>query len=209
MDPVASAPQSAGIHGWLLMSTKWRIANIACLLASLLVAAAGGVPDERLRVSASTAASLLSEAEIARDMAVRALENAFAARRDAENALLDALRTSREAECALVRAKLDQQNVAAASAAILAADVVKNAAISLVAADAVRAMVQQSLDQKPPRDPEDILKRTDKLLAEAERSLRKASAAAEILKRQWLLPVNLAPPPAAEKPAAPWWHFGR
>ncbi len=191
------------------MSTMRCIANIACLLGGFLAAAQAGLPDDRLRESASTAASVLSESEIARDLAVRALENAFATRRDAENALLEALRTSRETQCALTRDNLDRQNAAAASAAVLAGEVARNAALSLVAAGAVRAMVQQSLDQKPVRDPDAVLKRTDKLLAEAERRLQKASAAAEILKRQWLLPVNPATNPAVEKAAAPWWRFGR
>jgi hypothetical protein len=182
---------------------------VLLFLAGLLAAAQAGVSEDRLRETASTAAALLSEAEITRDMGVRALENSFAARREAENAVLAALLKSREAELVQAKAKLDQQNAAADAAAILASDIARSAALSLVAADAVRAMVQQSLDQKPVRDPEAVLKRTDKLLAEAERSLRKASAAAEILKRQWLLPLNLAPPPSEPTGAAPWWRFGR
>ena len=185
---------------------KWmRVWILAGLQASAALAAA---PDDRLRECASAATALLSEAEIARDMAVRATENAFAARHDAEAALLATLRANKTPECVLAQAKLDKQNVAAASAAALAASVVREATVSIAAADAVRAMVQQSQDKKPAPDPVDTLKRVEKLLAEAERSLKTASASVEQLKREWLLPAYLTPEPAPEKPAPRWWRLG-
>lgn len=187
--------------------SKWiGVGLLACLQLSTALAA---TPDDRLRECASSATAIVNEAEIARDMALRALENAFAARRDAEVALLAALRTGKPAECVLAQAKLEQQSTAAASAVTLAGTVAREAAVSAAAAEAVQAMVQQSRDKKPAPDPLAVLKRVEKLLSEAERSLKTASASVDSLKREWLLPAYLTPAPVEPPPSSPWWRFGR
>jgi hypothetical protein len=201
------------MDAWIMKRTLLVVA-IALLGPARVPAAGAGKPAERLQECASACASVSSEAEIIREICLRAVDNAFAARRDAEAAATGAIKSGRASS---MRVALDRLSIAdhdTTEALTQCAEATDSALVSVASAEAVKTEVKGAAELRGEKEVEEATRRAEKLTDEARRSLAQATVKMEFLKRKWLLPGNLLPKaadPEPPHPRAPWWRrlFGR
>lgn len=180
------------------------------LLGVARAPAAGTVKSaDRLQECASACASVGSEAEIIREICLRAVDNAFAARRDVESAAIAAIKTGRKTAIQAALEKLTVADRETTEALAQCAEATESALVSVASAEAVKTDVKSAAEMKGEKELEAALRRVEKLTDEAKRSLALATSRMESLKRRWLLPSNLLPKteePPPPPPRASWWR---
>jgi len=151
---------------------------------------------EKARVTAATAVASAAEAGMMRDMAVIAVRNAMAAENDANEAFLVAAKAGDKKKLSSARKLLDAISDSALDARAnleSIADYVRDAGLAATSALEQEKAVQSAQSQ---RAAEYSLSKIERYAKCAEKSARRAKEIAEILKKQWLLPVIKANVPA-------------
>ena len=145
---------------------------------------------DRMREITGSAASLVNDAGVAGDIALRALENALAQRNEAEGRFVAALRRGRDRDVESANDRMTASAEEAVEACELARQVFAAAARCSAAAESARAEAKKALDAAE-RDAESVARSAEKLLSSAEKDLKKARSLVNTMKTKWLVPTNL------------------
>jgi len=185
-----------------LKTSRWiPILSLACLwLGAGPLGAVSPPPDKPDALQAAVA-----EAELARDLAVRAVDNAYSAHADAAAALVKALQSGDAERMRQTRRRLDAAAGDAAESATTAEEVLSHAVLCLRAIESGKELLKSADGAGDPREREKSAKQAQRLAESAAAEARKAMRLAQELKQKWLVPsaaTNSAAPPLESPPGA-------
>ena len=144
---------------------------------------------ERARTVVEVAASSATETDVLRDVAIIAIRNASAVQLDVEELYLAAIKSGDKVKQVTARKRLDEVVESVAESRDRLQQVADLAWQTGVAAEAVKQQEKNVISARSNKDAERVLKHMQKTSEEAVKDAKKAVALAEILKKQWLLPL--------------------